>query len=642
MEEVPPTYAILNDLCRRAGISAVCRPVNEFGVFAWQSKKCYPGDKKSSFAPADASVFNVRQDVILFQPILRKLVNEANGTFLSVQAFVSSNEPDKAELLQLSLQYRSIIRACLENLQDEIMRTKGIEREELQNFVTVFYSVECIWHLCEILFIDSPAGNIVLPHLLEWIRFHFPKYERKAVNLLSGELISLESHPDYWETVIGSLLQGRIEVVRALLRLHSSSSTDAFKLADQSLKALPSYSIYAGVSITEFNLRWKHWLIDTQAKIDAKMFVTEKNVDLIMRLVVGEEAAWSEVQNQCEAWYELLAAWLLYTEPTIKSFELGQFAKRCISRMGVRDHMKHLDRVLLAAMEMDILQVIKEIQHLTENGWFVTHLTDLLYHAGRLDTLDEEQPGDLLAGRLRESFLLDYGTLLMGHNSLWQVGLTYLDNCPTDGLNTIELLLPRIELKSEARIQKIIREAGKRDLLQVVQSICKVQGVISLKRGRLGNALTWALKSQDPNFTSFLADKYLREYSAKGELINTDLLDNLGSCMLASDKLIFLGKYCEFHKIYQSGDYKEAAALLISLISSRITPSYFWVTLLTDAVPLLECDKLVLSSSDTFTLLHFLEEKSTLPELSDKIDLIRLALARNLGRALTFEAQILQ
>lgn len=55
----------------------------------------------------------------------------------------------------------------------------------------------------------------------------------------------------------------------------------------------------------------------------------------------------------------------------------------------------------------------------------------------------------------------------MGHNSLWQVGLTYLDNCPTDGLNTIELLLPRIQLKSEARIQKIIREAGKRDLLQV-------------------------------------------------------------------------------------------------------------------------------------------------------------------------------
>lgn len=167
----------------------------------------------------------------------------------------------------------------------------------------------------------------------------------------------MESHPDYWETVIGSLLQGRIEVVRALLRLHSSASSNGFKLADQSLKAMPSYSIYGGVSTTEFNLRWKHWLIDTQAKIDAKMFISENNLNLIMRLIVGEEAAWNEVQSQCEAWYELLAAWLLFTEPTIKSYELGQFAKRCISRMGVRNHMKHLDRVLLAAMELDILQV---------------------------------------------------------------------------------------------------------------------------------------------------------------------------------------------------------------------------------------------------------------------------------------------
>lgn len=63
--------------------------------------------------------------------------------------------------------------------------------------------------------------------------------------------------------------------------------------------------------------------------------------------------------------------------------------------------------------------------------------------------------------------MLDYGTLLMGHNSLWQVGLTYLDHCPTDGLNTIELLLSRLPLKSETRVQKILREASKRDLLQV-------------------------------------------------------------------------------------------------------------------------------------------------------------------------------
>lgn len=116
-------------------------------------------DKVSHFAPSDASVFQLRPDIILFKPILRKLVNEANGTFLTLQSLVTGEGDHKAELLKLSRQYRSIIRACLENLQDEVMRADGDYREELQNYITIFYSVECIWHLCEILFVDAVPGR---------------------------------------------------------------------------------------------------------------------------------------------------------------------------------------------------------------------------------------------------------------------------------------------------------------------------------------------------------------------------------------------------------------------------------------------------------------------------------------------------
>lgn len=90
---------------------------------------------------------------------------------------------------------------------------------------------------------DELLGNMVLSHLLEWIRFHFPKYERRATALLSGDAVGLESQPDYWQTVIGSLMQGRIEVVRALLHLHSASDSKPFKLADQTLHAMPLYNV---------------------------------------------------------------------------------------------------------------------------------------------------------------------------------------------------------------------------------------------------------------------------------------------------------------------------------------------------------------------------------------------------------------
>lgn len=55
----------------------------------------------------------------------------------------------------------------------------------------------------------------------------------------------------------------------------------------------------------------------------------------------------------------------------------------------------------------------------------------------------------------------------MGHKSLWQVGLSYLDHCPNDGLQTIAILLPRIYPETEAKAQKIVREAKCRGLQNI-------------------------------------------------------------------------------------------------------------------------------------------------------------------------------
>lgn len=220
-------------------------PIDQVSIFAFEKRNVREKDIPSHFASSTpASVFHLRQDVVLFHPILRKLVNESNGVFSVVQALIKDQKADhKAELFKLSIQYRSIIRACLENLQEELIKSDNIEKEELQSLVTIFYSIECIWHLCEILFVNSMPTNLVLPQLLDWIRFHFPKHERNAALLLSGDLNRLESNPEFWTTVFGSLLQGRVKVARALLKQHSSADSQPFKLIDQVLKSMPVYSV---------------------------------------------------------------------------------------------------------------------------------------------------------------------------------------------------------------------------------------------------------------------------------------------------------------------------------------------------------------------------------------------------------------
>jgi len=66
-----------------------------------------------------------------------------------------------SELLKHSKQYRSILRACVENLQ-EILPKESLSEEKtiLENFLTIFYQVECIWHLTEILYVDVIPGRL--------------------------------------------------------------------------------------------------------------------------------------------------------------------------------------------------------------------------------------------------------------------------------------------------------------------------------------------------------------------------------------------------------------------------------------------------------------------------------------------------
>ena len=72
-----------------------------------------------------------------------------------------------------------------------------------------------------------------------------------------------------------------------------------------------------------------------------------------------------------------------------------------------------------------------------------------------------------VAHQLKEHVILDYGTALMGHHSLWQVGVSYLDHCGEQGLARLEVLLCAIPLSSEMKALKIIDIAKKRKLHSV-------------------------------------------------------------------------------------------------------------------------------------------------------------------------------
>ena len=111
---------------------------------------------------------------------------------------------------------------------------------------------------------------------------------------------------------------------------------------------------------------------------------------------------------------------------------------------------------------------MNELCSTLDNFWFPAHLLDLLHHADQLENDPSGESENADAGRkedrafkagesLREFLLLEYGTALMSHNSLWQVGILYFDHCPVQGRQRLELLLERMPINTDKKAEKVGR-----------------------------------------------------------------------------------------------------------------------------------------------------------------------------------------
>lgn len=109
--------------------------------------------------------------------------------------------------------------------------------------------------------------DIALPHVTQWIRFHFPEAERNARKILQTirdggsspeqniDFLSEgveNAFSEYWDTVTVLVLQGNIDLARILLQLHSQSDSDAFTHADKIFRTMPVYGVRKKLLFQEY------------------------------------------------------------------------------------------------------------------------------------------------------------------------------------------------------------------------------------------------------------------------------------------------------------------------------------------------------------------------------------------------------
>nr|XP_035944581.1 nuclear pore complex protein Nup85 isoform X2 [Halichoerus grypus] len=624
--------------------------------------------EKSETEPGCPFIYIIRKDIDVYSQILRKLFNESHGIFVGLQRIEEelTGKSRKAQLVRVSKNYRSVIRACMEEMHQVAIAAKDpASGRQFSSQVSILSAVELIWNLCEILFIEvAPAGPLLL-HLLDWVRLHVCEVDSLLADVLGSENPS--KHESFWKLVTILVLQGRLDEARQMLSKEadaSPSSAGMCRILGDLMRTMPVLSPGNTQTLTELELKWQHWHEECERHLQDSTFAASPHLESLCKIMLGDEAALLEQKELLNNWYHFLVTRLLYSHPTVKPIDLHLYAQSSLDLfLGGESSPEPLDNILLAAFEFDIHQVIKECSIALSNWWFVAHLTDLLDHCKLL------QSHNLYFGsNMREFLLLEYASGLFAHHSLWQLGVDYFDYCPELGRVSLELHIERIPLSTEQKALKVLRICEQRqmteqgrsglgsawNLLLAVRSICKILAMKAVRNNRLGSALSWSIRAKDAAFATLVSDRFLKDYCERGSFSDLDLIDNLGPAMMLSDRLTFLGKYREFHRFYGEKRLTDAASLLLSLMTSQIAPRSFWVILLIDALPLLEEKEVVFSAEQTYELMRCLEDFASRRPVwrepgvqrlqedveNTKLEMLRLALARNLGRAIIKEGSL--
>ncbi|XP_032726535.1 nuclear pore complex protein Nup85 isoform X2 [Lontra canadensis] len=610
--------------------------------------------EESETEPGCPFIYIIRKDIDVYSQILRKLFNESHGIFVGLQRIEEelTGKSRKAQLVRVSKNYRSVIRACMEEMHQVAIAAKDpASGRQFSSQVSILSAMELIWNLCEILFIEvAPAGPLLL-HLLDWVRLHVCEVDSLLADVLGSENPS--KHDSFWKLVTILVLQGRLDEARQMLSKEadaSPSSAGMCRILGDLMRTMPVLSPGNTQTLTELELKWQHWHEECERHLQDSTFAANAHLESLCKIMLGDEAALLEQKELLNNWYHFLVTRLLYSHPTVKPIDLHLYAQSSFDLfLGGESSPEPLDSILLAAFEFDVHQVIKECSIALSNWWFVAHLTDLLDHCKLL------QSHNLYFGsNMREFLLLEYASGLFAHHSLWQLGVDYFDYCPELGRVSLELHIERIPLSTEQKALKVLRICEQRQMTEQVRSICKILAMSAVRNNRLGSALSWSIRARDAAFATLVSDRFLKDYCERGSFSDLDLIDNLGPAMMLSDRLTFLGKYREFHRFYGEKRLTDAASLLLSLMTSQIAPRSFWVILLIDALPLLEEKEVVFSAEQTYELMRCLEDFASRRPVwrepgvqriqedveNTKLEMLRLALARNLGRAIIKEGSL--
>ena len=185
-------------------------------------------------------------------------------------------------------------------------------------------------------------------------------------------------------------------------------------------------------------------------------------------------------------------AWVF---PDLRRSELGELLQ-AVTRRRQDDRVDQVDLAFMAVVTSNVPSLLELLQSMPENfpQFFLVHLVDLLYYAGRLPTSSETPDGEL---PIRDQHLMAYAEdLCRGSPVLWGFALNYLraggSTATSHFLETLADQYCANAVEEEQLLWKALNLLEELEMSQLGRQHCWRRARLLRNNGDFLGALSWA------------------------------------------------------------------------------------------------------------------------------------------------------
>ncbi|KIY53012.1 hypothetical protein FISHEDRAFT_34385 [Fistulina hepatica ATCC 64428] len=373
-------------------------------------------------------------------------------------------------------------------------------------------------------------------------------------------------------------------------------------------------------------------------------------------------------------WKEVCAAWGLFVQPHLRRQDLADVALEV--QDGLPPDSTSEEDMIHSALILG--RVEEALQHCANlDVWLAAHLADLFLSLKMIDSDVNDESGL----SKRDSYILSYAEYLHSDPTLWRITVDYMYSCGKIGTARADEVLLRVPLRL---VESAQADGGKTQAGNVVgvvkdvnqtcydykresvrRTVCKIAARTLVQENLYGLAVSYCISAEDWTGMGRVVDKMLEEYLQSGmerfvksastvSLSLQELAARSNAMGIFVQRLSFVVRYADFHRLRTKGELFEAADELVVLLRDEIAPRAWWAVLLCDATELLQYEQAFLfSQAGVSHLLQKSEEirmrsaqgaeadyldvlarssKGGKAEALNRLRAVRLALARYIAR----------